>query len=94
VPGSYAYCRDAVDLTRRLSQISGRGQDSVALHRFTTHVMEMALLPFAFALGVNVYIPAVAINGTIPGAISGVTITPIVSRLAEWEGWAHPELLS
>jgi Family of unknown function (DUF6328) len=73
-----------------LHQISGRGQDSVALHRFTMHVMEMALLPFAFALGVNVYIPAVADTRRN----FRVTITPIVSRLAEWEGWAHPELLS
>ncbi len=56
-------------------QLTERGEDSLALHQFTTHVMEMALLPFAFALGANVYLPAVAINGTTTGAIFGVTIS-------------------
>jgi len=65
-------------------QLTQRGQDSVALHQFTTHVMEMALLPFAFALGANVYLPAVAINGPITGAIFGVTITFLA--LVFWYG--------
>ena len=65
-------------------QLTERGQDSVALHQFTTHVMEMALLPFAFALGANVYLPAVAVNGTITGAIFGVTITLLA--LVFWYG--------
>ena len=65
-------------------QLTERGQDSVALHQFTTHVMEMALLPFAFALGANVYLPAVAINGTITGVIFGVTITFLA--LVFWYG--------
>ena len=56
-------------------QLTARGQDSTALHRFTTHVMEIALLPFALALGANVYLPAVAVNGTVTGAIFGVTVT-------------------
>ena len=37
-------------------QLTEKGQDSLALHQFTTYVMEMALLPFAFALGANVYL--------------------------------------
>jgi uncharacterized protein DUF6328 len=65
-------------------QLAERGQDSVALHQFTTHVMEMALLPFAFALGANVYLPAAAINGTITGVIFGVTITFLA--LVFWYG--------
>jgi Family of unknown function (DUF6328) len=65
-------------------QLTERGQDSIALHQFTTHVMEMALLPFALALGANVYLPAVAINGTITGAVFGVTIT--VLALVFWYG--------
>jgi type III secretory pathway component EscS len=56
-------------------QLTEKGEDSVALHKFTTHVMEMALLPFAVALGANVYLPAVAINGTMTGAIFGVAVT-------------------
>jgi hypothetical protein len=61
-----------------------KGQDSLALHQFTTHVMEMALLPFAFALGANICLPAVAINGTITGVIFGVTITFLA--LVFWYG--------
>ncbi len=65
-------------------QLTEKGQDSVALHQFTTHVMEVALLPFALALGANVYLPAIAINGTITGAIFGVTITFLA--LVFWYG--------
>jgi len=65
-------------------QLSEKGQDSVALHQFTTHVMEMALFPFAFALGANVYLPAVAIKGTMTGVVFGVTITLLA--LVFWYG--------
>jgi hypothetical protein len=71
-----------------LHQLTEKGQDSVALHRFTTHVMEMALLPFALALGANVYLPAVAIDGTITGAIFGVTVTLLALFF-----WYGPALL-
>jgi Family of unknown function (DUF6328) len=65
-------------------QLTEKGQDSVALHRFTTHIMEMALLPFALALGANIYLPAVAINGAMTGAIFGVTATLLA--LSFWYG--------
>jgi DMSO reductase anchor subunit len=39
-------------------RIVEEGEDSPALHRFTTRVMDYALLPFAVALGLDVYISA------------------------------------
>jgi Family of unknown function (DUF6328) len=56
-------------------QIVDKGSDSVPLHQFTTHVMEAALLPFAIALGANLYIPAEKINGAHTGAIFGLAMT-------------------
>jgi predicted small integral membrane protein len=65
-------------------QVTEKGHDSAALHRFATHVMEMALLPFALALGANVYIPAVAVGGATTGIIVGATVT--VLALTFWYG--------
>ena len=56
-------------------QIVEKGDDSDSLHRFATHVMEIALLPFAVALGANFYIPAEKINGARTGAIFGLAFT-------------------
>ncbi|HKQ99402.1 MAG TPA: DUF6328 family protein [Pyrinomonadaceae bacterium] len=36
-------------------RLVGEGEDSNSLHRFTTKVMNYALLPFAVALGIDVY---------------------------------------
>jgi hypothetical protein len=64
-------------------QLTEKGQESVALHQFTAYVMEMALLPFALALGAKVYLTALAINGTLRDAIFGVTIT-FSARFLVW----------
>lgn len=56
-------------------QIVDKGGDSASLHRFATHVMEMALLPFAVALGAVFYIPAEKINGARTGTVFGVAFT-------------------
>jgi hypothetical protein len=69
-------------------QLTEKGQDSVALHRFTTHIMEMALLPFALALGANIYLPAIAVDGAVTGAIFGVTATLLALFF-----WYGPALL-
>lgn len=39
-------------------RIVEEGEDTQALHRFTTKVMDYALLPFAIALGLDVYVAA------------------------------------
>jgi Family of unknown function (DUF6328) len=56
-------------------QIVEKGADSDPLHRFTTHVVEIALLPFAVALGASFYIPAEKINGARTGTIFGLAFT-------------------
>jgi hypothetical protein len=40
-------------------RIVAEGEDTHALHRFTTRVMDYALLPFALALGFDVYVACV-----------------------------------
>jgi FtsH-binding integral membrane protein len=37
-------------------RIVAKGEDTHALHRFTTRVMDYALLPFAVALGLDIYV--------------------------------------
>ncbi len=69
-------------------QISEQGNDSVPLLRYTNRVMELALCPFAAALGASVYIPAAAIAGSDAGAILGLTVTLIAVFF-----WYGPVLL-
>jgi hypothetical protein len=47
------------------------GEDREDLHGFTTKVMDIALLPFAIALGVDVYIAAGILLGVGSGVIAG-----------------------
>ena len=56
-------------------QLAESGEDSIRLHRFATHVMEVALFPFALGLGANVYIPAEEINGAATGLVFGLATT-------------------
>src|SRR5689334_15392556 len=42
-------------------RIVERGQDSGRLHRFTTVIADLALLPFALALGLGLYVGTEAI---------------------------------
>src|SRR4030081_672168 len=39
-------------------QLTERGEDTIQVDRFATHVMEAALLPLALGLGASAYIPA------------------------------------
>jgi hypothetical protein len=63
-------------------QLAEQGQDSVRLHRFATHVMEIALFPFALGLGANLYIPAEETNGAAAGVffwnVDGILGTSIL----------------
>src|SRR5438132_2553906 len=47
------------------------GEDTKGVHEFTTGVMEAALAPFAIALGLNVFVAAEKVGGTLAGLISG-----------------------
>src|SRR5438270_13395821 len=52
-------------------RIVERGEDTERLHRFTTRVMVYALLPFAVALGVDVYVAAANISHPTFALITG-----------------------
>ena len=53
-------------------RIVERGEDSEELHRYTSRLMTLALLPFALALGLDIYVAAAKIAGTTAGALAGV----------------------
>jgi DMSO reductase anchor subunit len=53
-------------------RIVERGEDSEEIHSYTTRVMTFALLPFALALGLDIYVAATKIAGTTIGALLGV----------------------
>lgn len=66
-------------------RIVSRGEDSQALHQFTTRVMEAALLPFAVSLAIDLFLAAEKIAGTAAGlAIAGAGG---VLSLGLWYGW-------
>src|SRR5215213_1386725 len=53
-------------------RIVERGEDTHALHRFTTGLMDYALLPFAAALGLDVYVSFGRVLGAGASAAAGV----------------------
>ncbi len=53
-------------------RIVERGEDTEEIHSYTSRVMTFALLPFALALGLNIYVAAAKIGGTTAGALAGV----------------------
>jgi Family of unknown function (DUF6328) len=65
-------------------QIAEAGNDSVDLHRFTTHIMQAALLPFALAVGADIYIPADEIIGKVTGVALAASVTSLA--LVPWYG--------
>lgn len=67
-------------------QVVEMGRDTVRLHRFTTRVMDFALVLFAAGLGMSVYIPAVEIAGLTAGGVLGVVTT--FAALVFWYGSA------
>jgi uncharacterized protein DUF6328 len=60
------------------------GQDSGELLRFTALIADLALLPFALALGVGLFVGATAIFGTDAAVIAGTTTTALAVAL--WYG--------
>ena len=53
-------------------RIVERGEDTEELHSYTSRVMTFALLPFALALGLDIYVAAAKVAGTTVGALAGV----------------------
>jgi hypothetical protein len=63
------------------------GEDTDGLHRVTTRVLEVALLPFALGLGLNLFLAAEPVGGRAWGTLAGLAATGVA--LACWYGpWA------
>src|SRR5438105_3760142 len=65
-------------------RIVARGEDTEDLHRFSTNVMCIALLPFALGLGLDFYLAGEVIRGQVLGVIAGVAA--ILIALFYWYG--------
>jgi DMSO reductase anchor subunit len=65
-------------------RIVRRGEDSIDLNAFATRVMDIALLPFALALGIEFYVAVGKLTGRSYGITFGVVIASIA--LFFWYG--------
>src|SRR5207237_700788 len=65
-------------------RIVEEGEDTHQLHRFATKVMDYALLPFAIALGLDLYVALHPTTGYVPAIIAGVGAS--VLALFFWYG--------
>lgn len=65
-------------------RIVENGEDSERLHRFTTGVLGVALLPFALALGIDLYAATEKVTGQAGGVIAGVSAALVAFTL--WYG--------
>src|SRR5215212_9626516 len=53
-------------------QIVEEGEDTPRMHRFTSAVMEVALLPFSIGLGIDMFVAGDKLMGRAGGIVSGV----------------------
>lgn len=65
-------------------RIVEEGEDTEGVHRFTTRVLDLALLPFALGLGIDFYVATEKLMGRIPGAMAGVAA--VLIALFFWYG--------
>ena len=65
-------------------RIVEEGEDTEDIHRFTTRVLDLALLPFALGLGIDFYIATEKLMGRIPGVTAGVAA--VLVALFFWYG--------
>ncbi|HEV2912176.1 MAG TPA: DUF6328 family protein [Pyrinomonadaceae bacterium] len=65
-------------------RIVEEGEDRESVHRFTSGVMGVALMPFALGLGLDLYVAAERVMGRTAGLISGLAI--ILIALFFWYG--------
>ncbi|GAC1651024.1 MAG: hypothetical protein NVS4B8_25670 [Herpetosiphon sp.] len=66
-------------------RIVEQGEDSLSFHQFVTRVLELALVPFAVALGVTLYTSSFRILGPVGALLLGGAATAIA--LVAWYGW-------
>jgi DMSO reductase anchor subunit len=60
------------------------GEDSPALHRFTSNVLCCALLPFALGLGLDMFVAVEKLQGHTPGILAGLCMLALA--LFFWYG--------
>src|ERR1044071_1398934 len=65
-------------------QLVEEGRDTAQLHRFTTRIMSVALLPFALGLGIDVFVAAEKTLNTAVGIAAGIVAT--LFALTFWYG--------
>jgi hypothetical protein len=65
-------------------QIVEKGEDTSRMHRFTTRIAEMALLPFAIAFGLDVFVAAEKLMRGAMAAVAGILMTLVA--LFFWYG--------
>jgi hypothetical protein len=65
-------------------QVAEQGEDTPRMHRFTSGVMEVALLPFAFGFGIDMFVAGDKLMGLTAGIISGLAGTLVA--LFFWYG--------
>ena len=53
-------------------RIVEEGEDTNSMHRFTTRIMDVALLPFALGLGIDIFVATDKIVGTATGIFAGL----------------------
>jgi hypothetical protein len=63
------------------------GEDSKSFHRLVTVIINLALLPFAIALGLDVVLTTAHIFGEMRGAGAGIAVTAVA--IAFWYGLPH-----
>lgn len=61
------------------------GEDSGQFHRQVTIIADLALLPFALALGLDIFVTAGRIFGRMGGAAAGSATAAVAAAL--WYGW-------
>jgi hypothetical protein len=69
-------------------QLTEDGNDSLRLHRFTTHVMESVLLLFSLGIGADFYVSTEEIVGNTTAAVMALTVTAMALLF-----WYGPRLL-
>jgi hypothetical protein len=60
------------------------GEDSEHMHRLATVIAELALFPFALALGIDIVITAERVFGEVAGDVAGIVVTAVA--LGFWYG--------
>jgi hypothetical protein len=65
-------------------QIVERGEDNERIHRFTTLIAELALLPFAVGFGIDLFVAGEKLMGRAAGIICGLAMVAVA--LFFWYG--------